>query len=71
MINGLVFILIGLQLPVILADLDGSPGPLLVLAVAIGATVIVTRFVWVFPGRTSRGCRHGSASASRTPPGRA
>jgi NhaP-type Na+/H+ or K+/H+ antiporter len=49
-INGLVFILIGLQLPVILADLDGSMAELLGLAVAIGATVIVTRFVWVFPG---------------------
>jgi CPA1 family monovalent cation:H+ antiporter len=49
-INGLVFILIGLQLPVILADLDGSMAELLGLAVAIGVTVIVTRFVWVFPG---------------------
>ena len=49
-INGLVFILIGLQLPVILADLDGSMAELLGLAVVIGATVIVTRFVWVFPG---------------------
>ena len=49
-INGLVFILIGLQLPVILADLDGSMAELLGLAVAIGLTVIVTRFVWVFPG---------------------
>ncbi len=49
-INGLVFILIGLQLPVILADLDGSMAQLLGLAVAMGVTVIVTRFVWVFPG---------------------
>ena len=49
-INGLVFILIGLQLPVILADLDGSMGELLGLAAVIGLTVIVTRFVWVFPG---------------------
>ncbi len=49
-INGLVFILIGLQLPVILADLAGSMAELLGLAVAIGVTVIVTRFVWVFPG---------------------
>jgi monovalent cation/hydrogen antiporter len=45
-----VFILIGLQLPVILADLDGSMAELLALAVAIGLTVIITRFVWVFPG---------------------
>jgi NhaP-type Na+/H+ or K+/H+ antiporter len=48
-INGLVFILIGLQLPVILADLDGSMAELLGLAVVIGVTVIVTRFAWVFP----------------------
>jgi CPA1 family monovalent cation:H+ antiporter len=48
-INGLVFILIGLQLPVILADLDGSATELLGLAVIMGATVIVSRFVWVFP----------------------
>jgi len=49
LINGLVFVLIGLQLPVILRELDGTAPELLGLAVAIGATVIVTRFVWVFP----------------------
>jgi Na+/H+ antiporter len=48
LINGLVFMLIGLQLPVILADLDGSAGPLLVLAAAMSLTVIATRFGWVF-----------------------
>ena len=48
-INGLVFILIGLQLPVILADLDGSATELLGLAVLMGVTVIAARFVWVFP----------------------
>jgi Na+/H+ antiporter len=49
LINGLVFVLIGLQLPAILADLDGSAGELAALAAVIGATVILTRFVWVFP----------------------
>ena len=50
LINGLVFVLIGLQLPVILGDLDGSAPELLLLAVVIGATVVATRIVWVFPG---------------------
>ena len=48
LVNGLVFMLIGLQLPVILADLDGSAGPMLLLAAAMSLTVIGTRFVWVF-----------------------
>jgi CPA1 family monovalent cation:H+ antiporter len=49
LIHGLVFILIGLQLPVILADLDASPAELLALSVAVSLVVIVARFVWVFP----------------------
>ncbi|HEY3336160.1 MAG TPA: Na+/H+ antiporter [Candidatus Limnocylindrales bacterium] len=48
LVNGLVFTLIGLQLPVILADLDGSAWALLALAAAMGVTVIVARFAWVF-----------------------
>ncbi len=48
LINGLVFMLIGLQLPVILGDLDGSAWALIALAVVMGATVIGTRIVWVF-----------------------
>ena len=49
-LNGLVFILIGLQLPSILAELDRSPVELLGLALAVSLTVIVVRLVWVFPG---------------------
>ncbi|HKF86340.1 MAG TPA: Na+/H+ antiporter [Candidatus Limnocylindrales bacterium] len=49
LINGLVFIVIGLQLPVVLADLDGTAPQLLGLATVIGLTVIAARFVWVFP----------------------
>ena len=49
LIHGLVFVLIGLQLPVILADLDGSAPELILLAAVIGATVVATRFIWVFP----------------------
>jgi len=49
LINGLVFILIGLQLPVILAELDASPAQLLALSAIVSAAVIVTRIAWVFP----------------------
>lgn len=49
LIHGFVFILIGLQLPVILADLDASPAQLLALSVAVSLVVIAARFVWVFP----------------------
>jgi len=49
LIHGLVFVLIGLQLPVVLADLDGSALDLLAIAVPVCATVIVIRFLWVFP----------------------
>jgi CPA1 family monovalent cation:H+ antiporter len=49
LIHGFVFILIGLQLPVILADLRASPAELVLLSVAVSLVVIVTRFVWVFP----------------------
>ena len=51
-LNGLVFILIGLQLPRILdeASLNRSVGQLAVMALAVSATVIAVRLVWVFPG---------------------
>jgi len=50
-INAFVFMLIGLQLPSILADLkDHSPAELVGLGLAISLTVIVARIVWVFPG---------------------
>jgi len=49
-LNGLVFILIGLQLPAIRAGLDGqSVGELVGIAVLISVALIVLRFVWVFP----------------------
>ncbi len=50
-LNGLVFILIGLQLPTILDHLsiNESPGELALLAVVVSATVIVVRMAWVFP----------------------
>ena len=50
-INGTVFILIGVQLPAVLEGLGGrSPLELIGLALAISLTVIVVRIVWVFPG---------------------
>ncbi|HEX9635215.1 MAG TPA: Na+/H+ antiporter [Candidatus Limnocylindria bacterium] len=50
-INGLVFILIGLQLPTILdaVSAEREPGQLAMLAVAISLTVIAVRLVWVYP----------------------
>jgi monovalent cation/hydrogen antiporter len=50
-LNGMVFILIGLQLPTILEELRASwtPAQLAILAVAVSLTVIVVRMIWVFP----------------------
>jgi monovalent cation/hydrogen antiporter len=49
LIHGLVFMLIGLQLPVMLSDLDGSAIGLLGLAAAVSVATIAIRFAWVFP----------------------
>ena len=49
-VNGLAFLLIGLQLPTVTADIEGySPGQLLGMAAAVSATVILVRVAWVFP----------------------
>ncbi|HET7521294.1 MAG TPA: Na+/H+ antiporter, partial [Candidatus Limnocylindria bacterium] len=50
-LNGLVFVLIGLQLPSILSELsaDRSPADLLLLALAVCVTVMVVRLIWVYP----------------------
>lgn len=52
LLNGFVFILIGLQLPEILGALTGTAMPMAQLvgyALAISLAVIVIRVVWVFP----------------------
>ena len=50
LVNGAVFILIGLTLPQALARLGGrSPGELLGIAAAVSIAVIVARIVWVSP----------------------
>ena len=49
-LNGLVFILIGLQLPRVLDGLGGIPFPtLLWYGLAVSLTVVVVRFIWVLP----------------------
>ncbi|HEY8439357.1 MAG TPA: Na+/H+ antiporter [Candidatus Limnocylindrales bacterium] len=49
LINGSVFILIGLQLPQVLANLAGRPASeLFGLAIAVAAAAIIARIVWVF-----------------------
>ena len=48
--NGIVFILIGLQLPVIINDLGGfSLSQATVFGLAISLLVIVVRMIWIFP----------------------
>ena len=50
LLNGLAFILIGLQLPIILQGLRGfTPGELLLYAAAVSLAVIAIRVLWVFP----------------------
>jgi monovalent cation/hydrogen antiporter len=49
LLNGLVFVLIGLQLPRIIAELRGRPpDALLALAVLTCLAVVAIRFAWVF-----------------------
>jgi Na+/H+ antiporter len=50
LLNGLIFILIGLQLPLIVHGLPASPTTLIGYAAVICATLIVFRLLWVFPG---------------------
>jgi Na+/H+ antiporter len=67
LMNGCVFILIGLQLPEVLAALSGDPIPvrrLVWFAIVISLAVIVIRVLWVFPATYlprllfKRLCRH-------------
>ena len=49
-VNGLAFLLIGLQLPTVIGDMEGyAAGELAVLAAAVCLTVIVVRLLWVYP----------------------
>ncbi len=50
-LNGLVFVLIGLQLPHVLAGIhDYSRGTLVLYGALFSALVIALRVIWVFPG---------------------
>jgi monovalent cation/hydrogen antiporter len=49
-LNSVLFVLVGLQLPGILDNLEGIPGWTLVgYGAAVGATVVLVRLVWIFP----------------------
>jgi monovalent cation/hydrogen antiporter len=52
LLNSMVFILIGMQFPLILTALqvDRHPLELCGMAAAVSVTVIVTRLLWMFPG---------------------
>ena len=51
LLNGLVFILIGLQLPMIASNLNGYSLPQAVsYGLLISAVAIICRIIWVFPG---------------------
>lgn len=50
LLNGLAFILIGLQLPMVLEGLQGfTNGELLLYAAAVSLTVILVRVAWIIP----------------------
>ena len=50
-LNGIVFVLIGLQLPYVLGAIQGvSMRSLLIDAAVFSAMLIVVRLIWVFPG---------------------
>jgi Na+/H+ antiporter len=50
-LNGVVFLLIGLQLPYILADIHSiSLGRLILHGLALSAAVILFRMLWMYPG---------------------
>ena len=49
-VNGLAFLLIGLQLPTVIEDVRGrEPMELLGIAAAIALTVIAVRLIWIYP----------------------
>ncbi|MEU5944899.1 Na+/H+ antiporter [Micromonospora sp. NPDC047465] len=49
LLEGLVFLLVGLQLPEVLRELDEPAGFLVAITAAVLLAVFLTRFVWLFP----------------------
>ena len=47
LINAAIFVLIGLQLPVVLAEAERPIGQLLLVAAAVAVTAVVVRLIWV------------------------
>jgi monovalent cation/hydrogen antiporter len=51
-LNGLVFLVLGLQLPYILKDIEGiGPRSVLIDGILFSLAVIFLRFVWILPGK--------------------
>jgi NhaP-type Na+/H+ or K+/H+ antiporter len=51
LLEGLIFILIGLKLPQVIVDLDAnSLARIIGVSCAVVAAMIATRLLWVFPG---------------------
>jgi monovalent cation/hydrogen antiporter len=69
LLEGLVFILVGLELPVALAALhERSIGSLVGLAFAVAAAAILIRILWVFPGAFGPGLLLRKLGHPETPP---
>lgn len=72
-VNGLAFLLIGLQLPRVMTELGERPlAELVLLGTAVAATVIVVRLLWVFPATyVPRWVVPGLAERDPAPPAKA
>ncbi|MEQ8425235.1 MAG: Na+/H+ antiporter [Cyclobacteriaceae bacterium] len=70
LVNGIIFILIGLQLPLILNNIEShSVGEILLYGGIISAATIVVRLIWIYPGAylprwMSKGIRKNEARPS-------
>ncbi|HUG05444.1 MAG TPA: Na+/H+ antiporter [Candidatus Limnocylindria bacterium] len=49
LLNGMVFVLIGLQLPSVVRGLDASVERLVLITAGVALAVVLARFVWVYP----------------------
>ncbi|MGN9777364.1 Na+/H+ antiporter [Micromonospora sp. H33] len=72
LLEGLVFLLVGLQLPEVLRDIDRPLGFVAAVTAAVLVTVFLTRFLWVFPAAyltrlVPRVRRRDPASPARVP----
>jgi Na+/H+ antiporter len=67
-LNGVVFVLIGLQLPLIIKDLDGfTLSQAIVFGIVISLLVMVIRMIWIFPGTYLPRLLKKVREAERTP----